>query len=143
MRLALRATIVTAGIFMGSLLIAPLLSHPCLPFVYASAASDRAAGRVLFHEKGCEHCHGVGGIGGEKGPDLSGVGRKLKADEIRTQILHGGDAMPSFADVLAPDEVKLLVESLSAKKKLVKTKQTPASPALPVAKPSSGGSDDQ
>lgn len=109
---------------------------------HASSATNRAAGRALFAEKGCEHCHGADGLGGEKGPDLSGVGRKRKPEEITTQILQGGNAMPPFADVLAPDDVKLLVDYLAAKKKPVKT-NTPVALAAPAPKSDSGGSDDQ
>ena len=128
---------------VGSLLIAGTLFEPCDRAVYASAKTDRAAGLALFHEKGCEHCHGVDGIGGEKGPSLAGVGRKRKPAEIETQILHGGDAMPPVADVLAPSDVTLLVEYLSAKKKVSKDKPLTPAVAKPSAVPATGGSDDQ
>ena len=142
LRSALRIATVSAGATLGALLV--VSSRPSLQIhaVHASVATDRAAGRALFAEKGCEHCHGVDGIGGDKGPNLSGVGRTRKPAEISTQILHGGDAMPSFADVLTPDDVKLLVDYLAAKRKIVKT-NAPVSPAASASKPDSGGSDDQ
>ncbi len=143
LRSSLRISTVSTAALLGSLLVVSFCFQPRILAVHASAASNRAAGRALFHEKGCEHCHGVDGVGGEKGPDLSGIGRERKPEQISTQILHGGDAMPPFADVLAPDEVKLLVEYLSAKKRVVKVKQTRSSPGVPASKPDSGGSDDQ
>ncbi len=98
---------------------------------------------TLFHEKGCDHCHGTDGVGGDKGPTLAGVGRKRKPAEIENQILKGDDAMPAFADVLAPDEVKLLVDYLSAKKKVVKPERPPTAAEKSAPKPNTGGSDDQ
>jgi mono/diheme cytochrome c family protein len=76
---------------------------------------------VLFHEKGCEHCHGINGRGGDLGPDLSTVGKRLKKEQIEHQIHDGGASMPAFRDVLKPDEVKDLVDFLHAKRKAPKT----------------------
>ena len=81
-------------------------------------------GAELFHSSGCEHCHGVGGIGGGLGPDLSGVGRTLKPVEIERQIKLGGGAgrtgfadpgkgnMPAYGEILSPKEVADLVAYL-------------------------------
>ena len=108
--------------------------------VDASSRTDRHDGATLFHEKGCEHCHGVDGVGGERGPSLAGIGRKWKAGQIRQQIVAGGGGMPAFADVLGPDEVSRLVDYLEAKR----SKFKPPPPAVPVPpKSDSAGSDDQ
>ena len=80
---------------------------------------------MLFHEKGCEHCHGVDGHGGGLGPDLSTVGKHLKKQQIEHQIYEGGAAMPAFRDALQPDEIKDLVDYLHAKRKAPKN-ATPA-----------------
>ena len=140
---AVRHSVICLLTVSGSVLIQSSLPRRSSATVHASAKTDQAAGQALFHEKGCEHCHGIDGSGGEKGPNLSGVGHKLKPAAIQTQILNGGESMPAFADVLAPDDVKLLVEYLSAKKKVVRTKGAATAPAKPAAKPDSGGSDDQ
>lgn len=50
--------------------------------------------------------------GGTKGPDLSGVGRLLSKNQIRTQILHGVHQMPPFGEVLRKSEVDDLVAYL-------------------------------
>jgi mono/diheme cytochrome c family protein len=86
---------------------------------------------MLFHEKGCEHCHGVNGQGGELGPDLSLVGRRLNKAQIEHQIHYGGAAMPAFAEVLQPDEVKDLVDFLHAKRKAPKKVVHPVQAATP------------
>ena len=74
--------------------------------------SARDRGATEFHKKGCVQCHAIGGIGGHKGPDLSGVGRRKKKDALREQILNGGGAMPAFREALAGDEVAALVTYL-------------------------------
>jgi mono/diheme cytochrome c family protein len=38
------------------------------------------AGKELAHRLGCRGCHRIGGVGGDDGPDLSDVGRKVAAD---------------------------------------------------------------
>jgi mono/diheme cytochrome c family protein len=83
----------------------------------ASSKSDRALGAKVFHEKGCEFCHGVDGIGTERAPDLSGVGRKLHPEQIQKQIHDGDTRMPAFGEALTSDEIQQLVAFLSAKKK--------------------------
>ncbi len=106
----------------------------------AGAASPSAThGAELFHSSGCEHCHGVGGIGGGLGPDLSGVGRALRPLEIERQIKLGGGAartgmadpakgnMPAYADILSPDDVADLVAYLRTHR----SKHPPKPAALP------------
>jgi mono/diheme cytochrome c family protein len=98
--------------------VAALASHlSSVPTAQAASKADRELGAKLFHEKGCEFCHGVDGIGTDRAPDLSSVGRKLHPAEIVKQI-HDGDArMPAFGEVLTSDEIQQLVAFLSAKKK--------------------------
>ncbi|MBB5329742.1 mono/diheme cytochrome c family protein [Edaphobacter lichenicola] len=66
----------------------------------------------MFVNNGCQHCHTIRGQGGEKGPDLSGVGRTLNKTQIRTQITQGGRQMPSFGEILKVSEVDDLVAYL-------------------------------
>jgi len=98
------------------------------PKAYAASKAVREQGAAVFHEKGCEHCHGIDGVGTDKGPDLSGVGRHLHKPEIAKQIHDGGKEMPAFGDALTNDEVQQLVEYLAAKKKKIKKSATPAVP---------------
>jgi mono/diheme cytochrome c family protein len=102
--------------------------------VHASSV-DTPSGAVLFHEKGCEHCHGVGGVGvPDKGPSLLTVGKRLKKDAIAKQIHDGGDRMPAFGDSLQPDEITALVDMLSKQKKAPKHLPPPV-PATTQFKP--------
>jgi len=90
-------------------------------------------GPTLFRERGCAHCHEIKGVGGDKGPDLSGVGRRLKKDAIERQIVEGGDAMPAFGQVLPSEEIAALVGYLHKcrDKRIPAHKPAPASAAAP------------
>jgi mono/diheme cytochrome c family protein len=97
--------------------VAGLMAVPCARPVHAASRQTREAGAALFHKTGCEFCHGVNGVGTERAPDLSTVGKRKKRPQLEQQILHGGNGMPPFDEVLQPDEVKLLVDYLSSKRK--------------------------
>jgi mono/diheme cytochrome c family protein len=105
-------------------------AQPSTPVVRES----KKPGAMLFHEKGCEHCHGVDGRGGDLGPDLSTVGKRLKKQRIEQQIRGGGAAMPAFGDALQPDEIKDLVDFLHAKRKAPRQTASPASTPSPTVK---------
>jgi mono/diheme cytochrome c family protein len=87
------------------------------PLYAASQQDDEMAGAVLFRDKGCAHCHGVGGVGTQKAPSLVDI-RKDKVwtpDRMTEQILHGGQKMPPFADSLSDPEIAQIVAYLRAK----------------------------
>lgn len=87
------------------------------PSANAASDSDRIAGAEVFKQNGCEHCHGVDGVGADKGPALTTVGKRLHKDEIEHQIRAGGKQMPPFQDVLNDEQVRQLVDYLAHKKK--------------------------
>lgn len=101
--------------------LAGVLPKRGLPVVHAYSNESKKAGAALFHERGCEHCHGANGTGGERGPDLSTVGKRLKKEQIEHQIRDGGAMMPAFGDAFQPDEIKDLVDFLHDKRKLQRT----------------------
>jgi mono/diheme cytochrome c family protein len=89
-----------------------LILASSLPALAASSAEQRTRGAQVFADNGCSHCHTIRQKGGDKGPDLSGVGRRLNETQIRTQILQGGKTMPPFGDVLQKSEIEDLVAYL-------------------------------
>ena len=96
-------------------------------------------GAVLFKERGCLQCHAIRGEGGHKGPDLSGVGRRLKADAIQKQIQLGGGEMPAFGEALPPEEIEALVKFLGkCRDKNAKGKTAGRSAATIIPAPSAG-----
>jgi mono/diheme cytochrome c family protein len=73
----------------------------------------------LFATHGCAHCHGPAGVGGNQGPDLQLVRKRLNKDQMTHQIHDGGKSMPAFADVLSSDQIDDLVSYLRAKRKVI------------------------
>ncbi len=54
------------------------------------AGGDAERGRAIFFDKAevsCLRCHKVGGIGGEVGPELTGIGGKQKRDYLLESII--------------------------------------------------------
>jgi mono/diheme cytochrome c family protein len=113
--------LITSSFVAVVVALACSLPRPSTSVVHAYSNESKKAGATLFHEKGCEHCHGANGRGGELGPNLSTVGKRLSKQRIEHQIHDGGAAMPAFGDVLQPDEIKDLVDFLHAKRKAPKS----------------------
>jgi mono/diheme cytochrome c family protein len=107
------------------LIAASILTFSCLAF--ASSRSQRAHGAQVFADTGCTHCHSIKNVGGHKGPDLSGVGRRKSKAELEHQIVYGSKVMPAFGDDLEPGDLKDLIAYLkSCRQKPAKTpQQTP------------------
>ena len=91
-------------------IFAALLLCPSLGF--ASRHSQRAHGAIVYNESGCSHCHTISSVGGHKGPDMTAVGRRLKKEQLRQQIVDGSKRMPPFGDVLQHQELDDLVAYL-------------------------------
>jgi len=84
------------------------------PGAYASSEDALHRGAMIFHSKGCERCHSITGVGGDRAPDLGSIGVRRGPRQIKTQILQGGHGMPPFEHVLSKDEVKDLVVFLTS-----------------------------
>jgi mono/diheme cytochrome c family protein len=80
--------------------------------ISASSRNQQRRGESIYNASGCAHCHRIHGTGGEKGPDLSGVGRRRKRDQIRRQIVDGTNRMPPFKDELEEKDLKELIAYL-------------------------------
>jgi mono/diheme cytochrome c family protein len=102
-----------------TLFLAVFAATPAYGLLVSKTRAAEEAGAVLFRDKGCAYCHGAGGNGGKKGPDLSG----LRTDKLWTpakitnQILNGGQKMPPFSDSLTDAEIAQLVAYLRAKER--------------------------
>ena len=100
-------------------LIAAIASAPAHALSNSKEKESEQAGAILFRDKGCAYCHGAGGSGGKKGPDLSGLrsDKLWPPEKITNQILNGGQKMPPFADSLTDDEVAQLLAYLRARQR--------------------------
>jgi mono/diheme cytochrome c family protein len=105
----------------SSLLLIALIAVLANPAAVSAAkkGDEEKAGAVLFRDKGCTYCHGVGGIGTKKAPSLTGL-PKDKAwtpEKITNQILNGGQKMPPFRDSVTDEDVSDLIAYLRARNK--------------------------
>jgi mono/diheme cytochrome c family protein len=92
----------------------------CTPAAFGSRRSQREHGAALFSESGCLHCHTIRNHGGSKGPDLSGVGRRLKEAQMRHQIVNGSKLMPPFGEVIEGNDLTDLLSYLHSCRDKVK-----------------------
>jgi len=85
----------------------------------ASKSDEEKAGAVLFRDKGCTYCHGVGAVGTKKAPALTDLpkDKTWTSEKLTNQILNGGQKMPPFRDSVTDDEVAQLIAYLKAKNK--------------------------
>ena len=95
-------------VLLASASLAAALPHAQEPAEPAATPAKLLTGPELFVSSGCSHCHEIDGVGGHKGPELSGIGRRWKDDAIRDRIEHGALEMPAYVDVLSPPDVTRL-----------------------------------
>jgi ubiquinol-cytochrome c reductase cytochrome b subunit len=69
-------------------------------------------GALVFQSKQCHNCHGLGDIGGKRGPALDAVAVRLTGDQLVRQVLQGGGNMPAYGKNLNPAETTALVAFL-------------------------------
>jgi len=105
----------------SSLLLIALIAVLANPAAVSAAkkGDEEKAGAVLFRDKGCTYCHGVGGIGTKKAPSLTGLpkDKTWTPEKITNQILNGGQKMPPFRDSVTDEDVSDLIAYLRAKNK--------------------------
>jgi mono/diheme cytochrome c family protein len=108
-----RAWWLAAGVVLFSVGAVAAHTQQTAPEAPATVAAPGITdGPTAFRESGCAQCHQIRGVGGHKGPDLSGVGRRLKKQDIQKQITQGGQVMPAFGGVLPSDQIAALVKYL-------------------------------
>ncbi len=60
------------------------------PFLACRDGGDAGAGRNVFHDHEatrCTRCHSLGGVGGNAGPALDGIGKKLTRDQLLESLI--------------------------------------------------------
>lgn len=84
-----------------------------LPPPEGASATVREGAR-LFHERGCQHCHAVDGVGGEYGPSLDDVMKRLPPGIVTVRIVQGFGDMPAYRGTLSHEEVHAIMAYLQA-----------------------------
>jgi ubiquinol-cytochrome c reductase cytochrome b subunit len=72
------------------------------------------AGAELFHLRGCQYCHQVMGRGGNYGPDLTDVRKRLSPEIIAVRIITGVGEMPAYRTILTSEELDAIIAFLTA-----------------------------
>ena len=107
----------------SSLLLLGLIALLANPSALSAAkkSEEEKAGAVLFRDKGCTYCHGVGGIGTKKAPSLIDLpkDKTWTPEKITSRILNGGQKMPPFRESVTDEDVTDLIAYLRAKNKPV------------------------
>ncbi|MCP3176785.1 cytochrome c [Desulfuromonas sp. KJ2020] len=92
----------------------------CLLLLPALTGADEGTARRLINAQGCKGCHSLEGSGGNRGPALDGVGRRLTADQIERQLLNpkarNPDSIMPRMTHLSAENLKALVDFLSSRK---------------------------
>jgi ubiquinol-cytochrome c reductase cytochrome b subunit len=74
-------------------------------------------GSLVFQNKNCRNCHALEGRGGQRGPDLTLVGKRLTRDQLIDQVSNGtpgGGNMPAYGKQVNAHEMTALVEFLAS-----------------------------
>jgi ubiquinol-cytochrome c reductase cytochrome b subunit len=89
-------------------------------------------GALVFQAKQCHNCHALGGVGGDRGPELDKVAVLLTQDQLIRQVIQGGGNMPAYGKNLSSAETTALVAFLET---LHPAGQSPAREAFSGAHP--------
>ncbi|WP_438025258.1 cytochrome b N-terminal domain-containing protein [Sorangium sp. So ce233] len=84
-------------------------TRPLTAEALGAAPGPVREGAQLFYERGCQYCHAVLGEGGQYGPELTGVAKRLSSEEITVRIVNGIRDMPAYRDLLPPGELEAIV----------------------------------
>jgi ubiquinol-cytochrome c reductase cytochrome b subunit len=115
-------TVAIALIFFGSLTylgmrpywVPNFTTEPLSAEVLGASEGPVVEGARVFAARGCHYCHQVAGHGGDYGPDLTDVTRRMSAQEVTVRIVAGIKNMPSYRDVLSDEELAAIMVFLRA-----------------------------
>ena len=71
----------------------------------SSGDGDATAGKAVWADN-CSGCHGLTGMGGNGGPDLTSIPTASNRVRVLAQVKNGGGGMPSFEGTLTQKEIQ-------------------------------------
>jgi ubiquinol-cytochrome c reductase cytochrome b subunit len=105
----------------------PRFNAQPVPLAMAGSSSPQASeGLHLFNVKGCLYCHRISGYGGIRGPDLTYVGDRLTSQQLIIRMMNGGYNMPSYSNILKPDQIDALMAFLQSRTTVPQSASAPA-----------------
>jgi len=117
--------VVLTWLTVGILSIAGYYTHwspvfdtkPLTPAVVGTNTGPVWEGSQLFIDRGCQYCHMIEGVGGQRGPDLTWIGDRLTKEQMTIRINNGGYNMPAYAPSLSSQDLDLILTFLESRKK--------------------------
>jgi ubiquinol-cytochrome c reductase cytochrome b subunit len=76
-------------------------TQPIPAEVLGAAGEPVFHGAQLFYDKGCQFCHSAAGFGGDYGPPMTGITRRMPPEIITTRIVNGIGNMPGYRGELS------------------------------------------
>lgn len=92
--------------------VPPAETEVLSPEVLGIRTSLGSQGARTYYAEGCQYCHAIAGHGGQYGPDLTDVAKRLSSSEMTIRIYNGYREMPAYRDILSPEEVVAIVAFL-------------------------------
>ena len=90
-----------------------------------TTAGNAAAGKTVFADN-CVSCHGALGLGGNGGPDLTGIPSAKNYNTVVTQVQNGGGGMPAFKGQLTAQADRRRRRPTSRRRSRTRTSDAPA-----------------
>ncbi|MFH0941775.1 MAG: c-type cytochrome [Chloroflexota bacterium] len=112
-RWSVTAVGVVAVLALAALEMFGAMSAPAVPAGEESLVVQK--GRKVYQEINCGYCHSINGVGGNIGPDLSGVGAHLEPQQLAAYLQNPHAMVPATLHpklLFTDEELKALTEYL-------------------------------
>ena len=109
---------------IGMAVASPMPAAAAGPTAMTASTPNASSGhdaKSIIADNSCLSCHRIGADGGEIGPSLNGVGKRLTVDQIRSTIISppkmtsagGPNPMPAYGKKIMGEDLDSLVHYLS------------------------------
>ena len=105
-------TVLLFSLLSLSFLVYTFYLYNNLPFKSVAVDEKVLTGKDIWHEKNCNACHQIYGLGGFLGPDLTNVYAQKSPEYIQAFVQNGTAVMPKFS--LSHEEMSCLLAFLKS-----------------------------